>query len=193
MVILVLRFGPRLYFQNDKGFEHDEEEDDYEEDDDSEGIHEGDYGEIPEKERMPTVDDQSVAESGIKHRHDSEMEMHDMDHSTIKPAAAVKCESKGYGSTDAYVEDNAVARLLQQDQKRQLERLNKTQTMLSGSEHMNNAHSFFTWLGKFMPGKKERQQPLNPYQALSRDRDIVRLMKKKKSMGRMSSRPSFCT
>ena len=81
-----------------------------------------------------------------------------------------------------------VGQLLQEDQKRQIERMNQ----LGGSGTSNSGPPFLSWLTKLVPGK-ERKQPLNPYQEISRDREVMRLMKKKKSLGSVSSRPSFCT
>jgi len=184
LIILVLRFGPRLYLQNDKGFEDDdEEEDEDEEDEASESDNDRQYEKIPE-ERIPV---QTAGKSEISHRNN--YEMHQMGQSTLCTNDTTTLDNNDatrYGATD--VEQNMVARLLQEDQRRQVERMNR----LANNGNSNDGSQFLSWLTKLLPGK-ERQQPVNPYQEITRDREVMRLMKKKKSMGRMSSRPSFCT
>ena len=174
LIILVLRFGPRLYLQNDRGFEDDDEEED-EEDEVSESENDRKYNKVPE-ERIPVQT--------------ANYEMHQMGHqSTLCTNDATTLENNNatrYGATD--VEQNMVAQLLQEDQRRQVERMNRP--AINGNS--NDGSQFLSWLTKLLPGK-ERQQPVNPYQEITRDREVMRLMKKKKSMGRMSSRPSFCT
>mmetsp|Transcript_23912 Transcript_23912/g.51640 ORF Transcript_23912/g.51640 Transcript_23912/m.51640 type:complete len:718 (-) Transcript_23912:136-2289(-) len=172
LIILVLRFGPRLYLQNDRGFEDDDEEEEDEEDDEEiEDVDDRKYGKALE-EAIPT--------HYIGH---SNFEMHHMDHST-NDTTTLKTDAAKYGAID--IEENTVVQLLQQDQRRQVERLNRV-----GGGDRSTAGPL-SWLTKLLPGK-ERRQPLNPYQAITRDREVMRMMKKKKSMSKMNSRPSFCT
>ncbi len=177
MVILVLRFGPRLYFQHDRGFDYEEDDDEYDDDDDK---GDGNIGDELTRESMPKVSHHDDGESGLRHR-PSNYEMHQIGESTQNVA-------KGYGSTDSRTEEDIVAQLLQEERRRQLDRLNNTQSRLDSSVSQSTS-----WLSKLLPWKKERAQPENPYHALMRDRDLLRLMSKKKSMNKMNSRPSFCT
>ena len=185
---MVLRFGPRLYFQDDNGFEDDDNEDyeDEEVDNKNETDDDRKYHEIPESERVSANSNQDIADSGITHRHN--YEMNDMSHAS-ENATTLVSDRRGYGATDLYTEENVVARLLEEDQRRQFDKLNHMQSR----HNTNNGPPFLSWLSKLIPGKRESQRPLNPYQMLTRDHDVVRLMKKKKSLGRMTSRPSFCT
>ena len=183
MVILVLRFGPRLYLQNDRGFDYDDDEDEENDDeivDDDSADNNEMYDNFPE-DRIPA---QSSEKSRITHRNN--YEMHEITDQSKKDTSTLKNKTAGYGATD--IEQNMVGQLLQEDQKRQIERMNQ----LGGSGTSNSGPPFLSWLTKLVPGK-ERKQPLNPYQEISRDREVMRLMKKKKSLGSVSSRPSFCT
>ncbi|KAL7528938.1 hypothetical protein ACHAXR_004322 [Thalassiosira sp. AJA248-18] len=183
LIILVLRFGPRLYLQNDRGFDYDDEDEDEEdsdEDDDKDGPDVNrKYNMVPE-ERIPS---KNIEKSDTTHSDNYEMHLIGQ---SINDTTTLKNNSEGYGATD--VEQNAVAHLLQEDQKRQTERMSQ----LGVGDNPNNGPPFLSWLTNLLPGK-ERQQPLNPYQEISRDREVLRLMKKKKSMSRMSSRPSYST
>jgi len=172
--------------QTDRGFDHDEEEEEdveeeEEEDLDNESVNNNKlYGNIP-KDGVVT---QTTQKSGITHRNN--YEMHEITGQSTKDAAILRNKTAGYGATD--IEQNMVAHILQEDQRRQIERMNR----IDGNDNNSSGNPVLSWLTKCVPGK-ERQQPLNPYQEISRDREVMRMMKKKKSMSRMSSRPSFCT
>ena len=167
---MVLRFGPRLYLQHDRGFDYDDEEE--ESDEESEADDNGKYESAPDK----MIPSQNIERSDYEMHH----------RSTTNDTTTLKNDATRYGATD--IEQNTVAQLLQENQRRQSEIANRH----GGDENSNDMPPFLSWLTQLLPGK-ERQQPLNPYQEINRDREIMRMMKKKKSMGRMSSRPSFCT
>ena len=194
LVILVLRFGPRLYLQHDRGFEYDDddESDDEEESESEDGDRK--YGTVPPEQSIPPA---TIAqESDISQRNNYEMHQMGGGSQTTNNAASTLNTNNAvrYGSTD--VDQNTVAHLLQQDQQRQIERMNQFSNRSNTNDNDNNKNTgppFLSWLTRMMPGSKERQQPLNPYQEISRDREVVRMMKRKKSMSRMGSRPSFCT
>lgn len=173
LVIVVLRFGPRLYFQNDRGFE-DDEEDEEEEEADASNHDTGDakYNSFPEEATQ------------AQDNNDAQTHGYEMQHKSTNDTTALSGDSARYGSTD--IEQNTVAELLQQEQRRQIERMSQF-----GGEGRGDDGPL-SWLTKLLPGKG-RQQPLNPYQEITRDREIMRLLKKKRSMNKMSSRPSFCT
>lgn len=185
LVILVLRFGPRLYFQSDRGFADDE----YEEESDDEDSDAEECANF-QKETPSQPNHEVALESGAATL-GQQYEMHELSKDSQMTEAK---KDKGYGSTDERGNDKTVAQLLQENQIRQLHRLNQTQATNNSQQRSNsNDNPFLAWLGKLLPGNKDRHQPENPYQEFSRDREIMRMMKKKKSMGRMSSRPSFCT
>ena len=185
LVILVLRFGPRLYFQSDRGFADDE----YEEESDDEDSDAEECANF-QKETPSQPNHEVALESGAASL-GQQYEMHEL--SKDSQMTETK-KDKGYGSSDERGKDKTVAQLLQENQIRQLHRLNQTQATNNSQQRSNsNDNPFLAWLGKLIPGNKDRHQPENPYQEFSRDREIMRMMKKKKSMGRMSSRPSFCT
>lgn len=198
LVIVVLRFGPRLYLQHDKGFEYDDEEEE-EEDEVYEDIVDDEHrngdenrkyvNAVPEETTIPTTTE-IPEKTTVKQRHN--YEMHHIGNSTNDTTALIKDETK-YGAID--IEQNTtttVAQLLQQNQKCQMERMQR----LEQSVHQPPAHPpFLSWLTNLLPGgnNKERRQPPNPYQELSRDREVMKMMKKKQSMKKMKSSPSFCT
>ena len=197
MVILVLRFGPRLYLQHDKGFEYDDDEED--EDDDYEDIvddehRNGDenrkYNAVPEETAIPTT--KITDKTTVTQRHN--YEMHHMGDSTNDTTALVKDETK-YGAMDIE-EQNAtttVAQLLQQNQNRQMERMQRLEQSVHQPQPTEDVPPFLSWLANLLPGGNKRRQPPNPYQELSRDREVMKMMKRKKSMKKMKSSPSFCT
>ncbi len=173
LVILVLRFGPRLYLSSDKGFEDDEEEFTDEEEEDEIDCHPEYSHENSENVTQPPS--QNYEMSQVERQQDT---------------AALNMQGmEGYGATN--IEDNTVARLLQAEQQRHIERLKSSQAEIKSEE--SNSHPL-AWLTKLLPGKgKNRQQPHNPYQEILKDREVMRLIKKKKSMGSLKSRPSFRT
>ena len=166
---MVLRFGPRLYLQHDRGFDYDDEEDESDEESEAD-------------DNEPAALDKMIPSQNIQR---SDYEMHHR--STTNDTTTLKHDATRYGATD--IEQNTVTQLLQENQRRQSEIANRHG---GGDNNSNDMPPFLSWLTQLLPGK-ERQQPLNPYQEINRDREIMRMMKKKKSMGRMSSRPSFCT
>lgn len=176
LVILVLRFGPRLYLASDKGFEDDEEEFTDEEEDETESdCH-------PEYSHQNSED--------VTHPPSQNYEMSQLEQ---KDTAALSMQAmEGYGSTN--IEENTVARLLQAEQQRQIERLKSSQAEINKSGE-RGADSPLAWLTRLLPDKgKNRQHPHNPYQEILNEREVMRLIKKKKSlMSSMKSRPSFCT
>lgn len=167
LVVLVLRFGPRLYLASDRGFEDDEEEftdydDEYEK----------------ELERHPDQSQNTVDSEGRRRQDTAALKTH---------------ETEGYGATTNIEEEHLVAHLLQAEQQRQIERLNSRSQALKNHLGDSDSHPF-AWLTKMLSGKgKQRQQPHNPYQEIYNDREVMRMIKKKKSMSSMKSRPSFCT
>jgi len=186
LIIIVLRFGPRLYLQNDRGFEDDDEDEDEDEDEDDE---EEEYSESDNDANYRKSSDQMEETSGMSQRPNYEMHLMggqstNNDTTTLKNNDATK-----YGAID--VEQNPSARLLHGDQMRHVERMNRLAT-----HNSNQGPQFLSWVTKWLPGKERQQQyPINnPYRAGSRDREVMRsFIQKKKSMERMSSRPSFCT
>jgi len=181
LVILVLRFGPRLYLQHDRGFEDDSDGEDEDEDEE-------------ESEEENSRKDANVSKQNIP-AHDIEKteiipsvsyEMHQIG---TNDTTTMKRDTTTYGATD--VEQNIAAQILQQD-RRYSERLNRLGG--SDSDRVNDGlpHKFLSWLTSLLPGR-ERQQPLNPYQEITRDKEVMRLMKKKKLQRSINSRPSFCT
>ena len=177
----MLRFGPRLYFQHDKGFEYDDEEEEEGEDEDTSDT--GDRKHVNDEPVEETIPKQSDTGT-IQQQH------YEMQHmGEVNDTAGLKKDTvQQYGSTDIEQNTAAVASLLQQDQlRRQVERVNQ----LSDND---GQPSFLSWLANLLPGgNKERQQPPNPYQEIHRDREVMKMMKRKKSMSKIKSRPSFCT
>jgi len=186
LVILVLRFGPRLYLQNDRGFEDDDgEEEDEKEDGEEDIIDEKNYG----KSAVPThaKEDTRIIQNV------STFETHKMGHAT-NDATALKTDAAKYGAVDI---EGGLFSLYQQDERRQPERLNR----LGGNDSRPSTDDGrqsgnITWLTKLLVGKG-RQPPPNPYQEVTRNREVMRIMmrkmKKKKNLGNLDSRPSFCT
>lgn len=181
----MLRFGPRLYFQHDKGFDYDDDDEDDEQEDDISG------DDVDSAVKYASVLDETVPHdqpktesAGVAHRHN--YEMHHMGSSSNM--TSLKADTTNYGSTDIEQDTVSVAQLLHQNQQHQIERIRR---QLGDVEAPNN--SFLSWLTKLWPGSQERQQPPNPYQEINRDREVIKLMKKKKSMNKMKSTPSFCT
>jgi len=177
LVILVLRFGPRLYFQHDKGFEYDDDDEEEEGDEDT-----SDTGD------RKHVNDEPVEETITQSDTTTQPQHYEMQHmGEVNDTAGLKKDTvQQYGSTDIEQNTAAVASLLQQDQlRRQVERVNSDN---------DGQPSFLSWLANLLPGgNKERQQPPNPYQEIHRDREVMKMMKRKKSMSKIKSRPSFCT
>ena len=200
LVILVLRFGPRLYLQHDKGFEYDEDdEEEDDEDDDYEDIVDDEHrngdenrkyaNAVPEETAIPTTE--IPDKTTVTQRHN--YEMHHINDSTNDTTALIKDETK-YGAID--IEQNTtttVAQLLQQNQKRQMERMQRLEQSVLQPPPTEDVPPFLSWLANLLPGGNKRRQPPNPYQELSRDREVMKMMKKKKSMKKMKSSPSFCT
>lgn len=200
LVILVLRFGPRLYLQHDKGFEYDEDDEEEEdEDDDYEDIVDDEHrngdenrkyaNAVPEETAIPTTEIPDKTIETQRHNY----EMHHINDSTNDTTALIKDETK-YGAID--IEQNTtttVAQLLQQNQKRQMERMQRLGQSVLQPPPTEDVPPFLSWLANLLPGGNKRRQPPNPYQELSRDREVMKMMKKKKSMKKMKSSPSFCT
>lgn len=182
LVILVLRFGPRLYLASDKGFEDEEEESDEESDEEEDEI-DYDYDHNQEHDvRNNSEVDNNATQSPIY-----EMQLR-QDTEALK-----RDEKDSYGAMS--MEVDSVAHLLMQEQQRQIERLSSHRQTL-GSDLGEGAHSnpFFGWLGNLISGnKKDRQQPHNPYREVYNDREVMKMIKKKKSLSTIKSRPSFCT
>ncbi|KAL7456942.1 hypothetical protein ACHAWC_010969 [Mediolabrus comicus] len=179
LVILVLRFGPRLYLASDKGFEDEEEESDEEED---EIDYDYDHSQEPHDVRNNSEVDKNATQSPsyeMQLRQDTE---------------ALKADEKdSYGATS--MEVDSVAHLLMQEQQRQVERLG-SHRQASGNDADEGVRStpFFGWIGSLISGdKKDRQQPHNPYREIYKDREVMKMIKKKKSLSTIKSRPSFCT
>lgn len=176
LVILVLRFGPRLYLASDKGFEEDEEEESDEEEDEIDN----DYDHNQESD---DVRNNSEVDKNATQSPSYEMQLRDTE-------ALKRDEKDSYGATS--MEVDSIAHLLMQEQQRQVERLNSQR----GNDLGEGAHSnpFFGWLGNLISeNKKDRQQPHNPYREIYNDREVMKMIKKKKSMSTIKSRPSFCT
>lgn len=170
LVIIVLRFGPRLYLASDKGFEDDEDE----------------YTDDEDEDYYSQTSANNSSEDGTR----PPSQNYEMRQVERQDTAALKMQRmEGYGATN--MEENTVAHLLQAEHQRQIERLEaqNNQTNASGESDSNP----FSWLTKLLPGKGKRQQPHNPYQEILKDREVMRLIKKKKSMSSLKSRPSFCT
>jgi uncharacterized membrane protein YhiD involved in acid resistance len=181
LVILVLRFGPRLYLASDKGFEDDEEElTDDEDEYEKESDRHRDYN-------------QNIAVNSSEDDTRSPSQSYEMRQGGRRQdTAALKThETEGYGATTNIEEEHLVARLLQAEQQRQIERLNSRSQTLKNQLGDSDSHPF-SWLTRMLSGK-QRQQPHNPYQEIYNDREVMRMIKKKKSMSSMKSRPSFCT
>lgn len=177
LVILVLRFGPRLYLASDKGFEDDEEEFTDGEEDETE----------TESDCHPEYRHQNSED--VTHPPSQNYEMRRVERQ--QDTAALNMQGmEGYGATN--IEENTVARLLQAEQQRQIERLKSSQAEYNQPGD-NDSHPL-ALLTRLLPGKgKNRQQPHNPYQEILKDREVMRLIKKKKSMSSLTSGPSFCT
>ena len=176
----MLRFGPRLYFQHDKGFEYDEEEEEEEDEDTSDTRNRKHVNNEPAEETIPNQSETTTQPQHYEMQHMS---------NTNDTACLKKNTAQQYGSTDIEQNTAAVTSLLQQDQlRRQVERVNQL------SDKYDSQPSFLSWLANLLPGgNKERQQPPNPYQEIHRDREVMKMMKRKKSMSKIKSRPSFCT
>mmetsp|Transcript_47827 Transcript_47827/g.101609 ORF Transcript_47827/g.101609 Transcript_47827/m.101609 type:complete len:115 (+) Transcript_47827:376-720(+) len=114
--------------------------------------------------------------------------MHHMGPPTNDTTTLRNNEAARYGATD--VEQNTVGAMLREHQRRQVERMKQ---MNVGGNSSGGETRFLSRLTNLLPGRGGRQQPFNPYQEITSDREVMRLMKRKKSMGKMSSRPSFCT
>ncbi|KAL9189055.1 hypothetical protein ACHAXT_011545, partial [Thalassiosira profunda] len=159
----------------DKGFDYDDEDDDeFEEATEEESVYD-----IDGKERLP-------ANKGDERNQDPNYEMHQMGLS-VNDTTTLNRNVVQYGST--VVEGNTVAQLLEGELRRHMKRMSRLD---GGSDRSNEEPPFWAWLTNLLPGKGT-QQPYSPYQEVMRDREVMRLMKKKKSMSKMSSRPSFCT
>ena len=177
LVILVLRYGPRLYLASDKGFEDDDDELTDEEDGDDKNN---------DPDRCHDYN-QPVGNDTVSENKDSPSQNHAM-RQRQDTAALKRDEKERYGAT-ADIEVNSVAHLLQKEQQRQIERLNSRNKTLGSSQP-----PFFSWLENTISGKAQgRQRPQNPYQELYNDREVMRMLKRKKSLGSLKSRPSFCT
>lgn len=178
LVILVLRFGPRLYLASDKGFEDDEEEftDEEEEDEMESDCRHPEYNHQTSEDATQPIS-QNYEMSQVERQQD---------------AAALNMQGmEGYGATN--IEENTVARLLQAEQQRHIERLKSSQAENNKPGESGDSHPL-AWLTRLLPGKgKNRQQPHNPYQEILKDREVMRMIKMKKSMSSLKSRPSFCT
>ena len=173
LVILVLRFGPRLYLASDKGFEDDEEEE-FTDDEDEDYCSQNSANNRSEDCTRPPCKNYEIHQ--VERQDTTALKTQGMD---------------GYGATN--IEENTVAHLLQAEQQRQIERLSIHRQARNNESGESDSHPF-SWLTKLLPGKgKNRQQLHNPYQEILKDREVMRLIKKKKSMCSLKSRPSFCT
>ncbi|KAL7524943.1 hypothetical protein ACHAWF_001141, partial [Thalassiosira exigua] len=179
LVILVLRFGPRLYLQHDKGFDYDEDEEEEDEDEDTEIESNGDNGSGRETR---SKEDGSQLEMGQRAS----------EHATT----TLKTDRAKYGATD--IEQDEVERLLQGDRRSALERvdqLGSSRPLIyqpGSSTHSQEEPRLLSWLTRLVPGRGV-PQPENPYRDVAQYRDIMRSMREKKSMRSVSSRPSFVT
>jgi putative Mg2+ transporter-C (MgtC) family protein len=179
LVILVLRFGPRLYLASDKGFEDEEEESDEEED-------EIDYDYDHNQEPHEVRNNSEVDNNATQHSPSYEMQLR-QDTEALK-----RDEKDSYGATS--MEVDSVAHLLMQEQQRQIERLSSHRQALDNDIGEGARTPFFGWLGNLISGNtKDRQQPHNPYREIYKDREVMKMIKKKKSLSTIKSRPSFCT
>lgn len=97
---------------------------------------------------------------------------------------------EGYGATTT--EEQSVARLLQAEQQSQIEILNSRRSQALNNQLQSDSHPF-SWLTKILSAKGKQKQPHNPYQEICNDREVMRMLKRKKSMGSLKSRPRFCT
>mmetsp|Transcript_9059 Transcript_9059/g.19539 ORF Transcript_9059/g.19539 Transcript_9059/m.19539 type:complete len:111 (+) Transcript_9059:511-843(+) len=110
--------------------------------------------------------------------------MHQMSPSTNDTTTLNKNEATKYGATDVE-QQNTVAALLLEDHRRKVEKMNRL-----AADNSSAGTEFVSWLINLLPGRGGRQQPTNPYQG---DREVMRMLKRKKSATKMTKRPSFCT
>ena len=168
LIIIVLRFGPRLYFQNDRGFEYD--------DDDS------------------TLQENSIVEQNTGDLGGKKIAMNEESAALDAMNVELSTAGKGYGATDSRerAETDKAALLSQENLLVHESRVDSdyaTQYRVGQSK----GNLILSWFAKLIPGKDSNWPP-NPYQELARDKDVVLMMKKKKSTLKMSrSGPSFCT
>ena len=167
--------------QHDRGFEDDSDGEDEDEDEEE--------SEEENSRKDANVSEQNNPAHDIEKTEITPSLNYEMHQIGINDTTTMKRDTTTYGATD--VEQNIAAQILQHDR-----RYSETLNRLGGndSDRVNDdlPHKFLSWLTSLLPGR-ERQQPLNPYQEITRDKEVMRLMKKKKLRRSINSRPSFCT
>eukprot|EP00804_Cyclotella_cryptica_P028976 CCRYP_012392-RB/>CCRYP_012392-RB protein AED:0.50 eAED:0.37 QI:0/0/0/1/0.75/0.8/5/0/260 len=168
LIIIVLRFGPRLYFQNDRGFEYD--------DDDS-------------TLQGNSFDEQNTGDQGGKKM------------TTDGEPTAVSATNldlinagNGYGATDSG-EDVETEEKSVPLQESPIVGESKGNSNYAKENRVGQSkwNPFISLFVKLLPAK-ESNCPPNPYKEFSRDKEVMRMIMKKKSTLKMSrSGPSFCT
>jgi uncharacterized membrane protein YhiD involved in acid resistance len=170
LITIVLRFGPRLYFQNDKGFEDD---DDLESEDREEcSVNGQTSGHVRYTEK--SIHQQELTNLGLRN-----IELNDV--------------RRCYGSTDTEkgIEYETQALLSRENQGSLDYTIDGTKATRSICDQCKD-NRFLSLLMKLVPSK-ERSRPPNPFQEHSNDKDIKRLIMKRKSMKKTKSGVSFCT
>ena len=113
-----------------------------------------------------------------------------LDATNVELGTARKC----YGATDSRegAETDKVALLSQENLLVHESRVD-SENALQNRVCQSKGNPFLSWFAKMIPGKDSNWPP-NPYQEFARDKEVVLMMKKKKSTLKMSrSGPSFCT
>lgn len=168
LIIIVLRFGPRLYFQNDRGFEYDDYDTTLQED----GLVEQNAGDLEGKKIAMNEESATLDATNVE----------------------LSTAGKDYGAIDSRerAETNKVALLSQENllvHESRVDSDNATKNRVGQSKD----NPYLSWFAKLIPGKDSNWPP-NPYQEYARDKEVVLMMKKKRSTLKMSrSGPSFCT
>lgn len=166
LITIVLRFGPRLYFQNDSGFNEDDDESEQHDEDSA---------------------DPSVNSAG-REKLTMRTELTSLNAKRVE----LNDTSTKYGSTDAEVGlEIETMTSLEHKIDHQGSRA-KIAHVTSNTGGPCKDNKLFSWLIKLIPFKV-RQQPLNPYQEQINDGEIKRLITRKKTMKKSKSHVSFCT
>lgn len=164
MITIVLRFGPRLYFQNDRGFEDDA---DSAEEEDSESS----------KCRTNQKGENVALQRELTNLNISSVELNDM--------------RNRYGATDAEIGlDLETVTLLGKENRNSVD--NRADKTTQRKVSLCKENKFLSWLIKLVPSKAQTR-PLNPYQEYENDKHIKRYIMKKKSMQKSKSGVNFCT
>jgi hypothetical protein len=137
LITIVLRFGPRLYFQNDNGFDDDDDESEHDE------------GDSVDPSVNSAGREEQIMRTNFTSPNTTRVELNDT--------------TKKYGATDTEVGlDLETMALLEQETTYNHQDRTESAHLSSRTDGPCKDNKFFSWLMKLIPTKV--RQPMNPYQ-----------------------------